>query len=115
MQFAITMNSSAATRHLLIDIARRRQKAGSGNPIDMLQQRTTLLVYPDIERVLKGTGWATVGAVATRLYMPERITNDLDIAVCRRDAMMVRKSFQHAEWRFAGELSIGGCRWISPE
>ena len=42
--------------------------------------------WPDLRQVLTGIPWVVVGGVATRAYMPERATKDLDILVsnCRR-------------------------------
>ena len=44
-----------------------------------------MITWPDLRIVLQGIRWAVVGAVATRAYMPERMTRDLDILVHYRD------------------------------
>ena len=37
--------------------------------------------WPDLRKILKGILWVIIGGVATRAYMPERMTKDLDILV----------------------------------
>jgi hypothetical protein len=46
--------------------------------------------------ILAPIRWAVVGAVATRLYMPERSTQDLDIAVLFDDGAEVRRKLSVA-------------------
>lgn len=71
--------------------------------------------WPDLSAVLAPTRWAVVGAVATRLYMPERMTQDLDVAVVVEDAATVRKQLADAGFIKVSELSIGGSSWRSPD
>ncbi len=71
--------------------------------------------YPDVSRALAGILWAIVGGVATRLYMPERATLDLDVAVHSQDAQEARRRLEEAGYRHVAELSIGGSSWVSPE
>ncbi|MCS7251639.1 MAG: hypothetical protein NZ572_04285 [Thermoflexus sp.] len=70
---------------------------------------------PNLTEILDSLPWAVVGAVAARHYMPERATQDVDIAVLRKDAPEVRRRLQEADFRYAGELAIPGSSWISPE
>jgi hypothetical protein len=70
---------------------------------------------PDLRPVLDPIPWAVVGAVATRHYMPERTTRDLDIAVWFEDASAVRQRLTVAGFSYSGELAIGGSSWISSE
>lgn len=69
--------------------------------------------FQDLSPILKPLLWAVVGAVATRLYMPERSTQDLDIAVRREDREEVRKRLREAGFSYKGELSVGGSTWLS--
>jgi len=41
--------------------------------------------FPDLTPLLHPVPWAVVGAAATRLYMPERMTQDFDILVRAAD------------------------------
>lgn len=71
--------------------------------------------FPDLQPVLKDVLWAVVGAAATRLYMPERMTQDLDILVRREDTAQVREKLTEAGFTYEGELSIGGSSWVLPD
>lgn len=102
-------------RRRLIDLARRRQRPGSGSPQAFLRRRTALLPVPDLTSILEPLGWAVVGGVATRLYMPERATQDLDIVVRQEDAGEVRQKLANAVFRYQGELAIGGSSWAAPD
>lgn len=70
--------------------------------------------WPDLSAVLAPLPWAVVGGVATRLYMPERATHDLDIVVRRGDAPAARQRLAEAGYAYDGELTIGGSSWLSP-
>ena len=70
--------SQSAARRTLIEMARRRQQPGAGSGEAFLRERTAQKQWPDLDPVLAPIAWAIVGAVATRHYMPERATRDLD-------------------------------------
>ncbi len=70
--------------------------------------------WPALEEVLRGIPWAVVGAVATRHYMPERMTVDLDIVVRAEDMHEVRQRLASAGYRQTGTLAIGGASWEGP-
>jgi hypothetical protein len=70
--------------------------------------------WPDLEPVLSPLRWAVAGAVAARLYMPERTTRDPDIVVAVADAVVARARFTSAGFRHLGERSIGGSSWQTP-
>ena len=72
-------------RRILIEICRRRIRPGTGSGTEFLNRRTAMNPWPDLRPILHGIPWAIVGAVATRAYMPERATKDLDILVRRDD------------------------------
>lgn len=73
-----------------------------------------MMQYPDLSEVLAGIPWAVIGGVATRLYMPERATLDLDVAVAASEGARVRNRLREAGYRYTGELSVGGSSWSSP-
>ena len=108
-------SNGATVRRELIRLAMRRQRAGSGSMLSFLLERTCETMWPDVSIILEGTQWAVVGAVATRLYMPERATLDLDVAVLATDNAGVRRRLAEAGWQFSGELSIGGSTWTSSD
>jgi hypothetical protein len=73
------------------------------------------MAWTDLTPILTPMLWTVVGAAATRLYMPERVTQDLDVAVRAEDASRAREKLANAGFVYQGELSIGGSAWISPD
>ena len=72
--------------------------------------------WPDLRPVLQGIPWVVGGAVATRAYMPERATKDLDILVRREDGDKVRKRLEAAGYTFVTHLTgVPGFLFHSPE
>ncbi len=66
-------------RRFMIEMALKRGKPGTGSSHEFM--KTAMNPWPDLRPILKGIQWAIVGGVATRAYMPERTTKDMDIAV----------------------------------
>ncbi len=64
---------------------RRRTGGGRGSALESLMAlpRTELRVNP--EELLGGIPFCVIGGVATRAYMPERMTKDLDVLVSADD------------------------------
>jgi len=106
--------NTALARKTLIAIAARRQKPGAGSSREFLLARTAKMHWPDLSDVMGEIPWAVVGAVATRLYMPERMTQDLDVAVAASDSEVARARLRAAGWKQEGESTIGGDSWRSP-
>ena len=102
------------TRRTLIDIAKRRQRPGSGS-LPWTGEGTPVLRWPDLTKILAGIPWAVAGAVATPRYMPERSPRDLDVVVLPRDLPEVTRRFERAAYSFKAPLSIGGSSWETPE
>jgi hypothetical protein len=96
----------AQRRRILIDICRRRIRPGTGSSLEFLRRRTAMNPWPDLRPVLEGIPWVVIGAVATRAYMPERATKDLDILVRREDGHAVRKSLEAAGYTFVTHLTV---------
>ncbi len=70
--------------------------------------------FPDLGRLLGDIPWALVGAGATRLYMPERATSDMDVLVSAKDAQTVRARLAEVGAASAGDPAIGGSSWRLP-
>ncbi len=102
-------------RRILIDICRRRVRAGTGSAPEFLRRRTAMTTWPDLRPVLQGIPWAVVDGVATRAYMPERATRDLDILVRRADGGLVRERLEAAGYTFVAPLTIPGFTVRSPD
>lgn len=98
----------AQRRRILIDICRQRIRPGTGSAPEFLRRRTAMTPWPDLRPVLHGIPWVIVGAVATRAYMPERATKDLDILVRSEDGDEVRERLEEAGYTFVTELAVPG-------
>lgn len=68
-----------------------------------------------MSKPLQSIRWAVVGAVATRLYMPERLTQVMDVLVLTADCPTAHQQLQAAGFQHVCKLSIGGSQWRSPE
>lgn len=71
--------------------------------------------WPDLRSLLEGIPWAIAGAVATRAYMPERATRDLDIIVRQVDGDRVRERLEAAGYCLVSPLAVPGFLLQSPE
>ena len=62
------------------------------------------------------TPFVIVGGIATALYMPQRMTLDLDILVTPEDASQLHQELRHLGYVLERQLSIGGTGWrLDPE
>jgi hypothetical protein len=98
----------AQRRRTLIDLCWRRIRPGTGSGPEFLRRRTAMTPWPDLRPILQSIPWAIVGAVATRAYMPERATQDLDILVRRQDGDRVRERLEAAGYRCVSSLAVPG-------
>jgi hypothetical protein len=103
--------AQSIVRRTIIDRALRRQRPGSGSSKRFLMKRTTKVIWPDFDPVLHPIHWAVIGGVATRLYMPERATDDFDVAVNAADSPEVRQRLREAGYDYVAELKAGGSTW----
>ena len=71
--------------------------------------------WPDLRPILQGIDWVIIGGVATRAYMPERMTKDLDILVHKDDGDAVIAKLKEAGYRVSSQLAVPGYLMISPE
>lgn len=106
--------SVAARRRLWLEMALRRARPGSGSADLFLRKRTAVATWADLTGILAGLPWALVGAVATRAYMPERSTQDLDILVAAEGAQEVRARLEKAQFQKVREVTTGKVTWRSP-
>ena len=105
----------AQRRRLLLSLSLRRQKPGTGSAPRLLRERTARYAWPDLRELLKEVRWAVVGAVATRAYMPERMTRDFDILVHFEDGDEALARLQGAGFQPVSELSIPGFTLDGPD
>ncbi|NJS12449.1 MAG: hypothetical protein HC789_19750 [Microcoleus sp. CSU_2_2] len=102
-------------RKIYIQIALRRCRPGSGSSLEFLRKRTWNRPVTNIKAIIKQTPFVVVGGIATRLYMPERMTDDIDILVLTEDAENIYRELTEAGSTKVGELSIGGSSWQLPD
>ena len=105
----------AQRRRFMIDLCRRRIRPGTGSGHEFLRRRTAVNPWPDLRPILEGIPWAIAGGVATRAYMPERGTKDLDILVRRQDGDEVWERLEAAGYRYISRLAVPGFLALSPE
>jgi hypothetical protein len=102
----------AMRRKAFLDLALRRARPGSGSQIDTLLARRW--TEPPVE--LKGlrTPFAIVGAMATRLYMAWRYTEDIDVLIHAKDADRLANELTDMGCERAGSIWFGGSSWNLP-
>ncbi|NES22577.1 MAG: hypothetical protein F6K41_27570 [Symploca sp. SIO3E6] len=101
----------AEKRKYFIDLVKKRVQPGTGSSRDFLNRRTWNQAVTNLNKIIKQAPFVVVGGVATRLYMPERMTLDLDILVKSEDAELVYDDLEQAGGQKIAELSIAGSQW----
>lgn len=102
-------------RRFMLEMALRRAKPGTGSALSFLRRRTAMNEWPDLREILVGFDWVIIGGVATRAYMVERMTKDLDILVRADDGeQVIRQLMQHG-YRKVSELAVPGHLMSSPD
>ncbi len=102
-------------RHFLIQMSLRRQKPGTGSSHEFMRRRTALNPWPDLREILKGIDWVLIGGVATRAYMPERVTKGMDILVRSDDGREVIERMVQVGYTVVSKLAMPGYLLRSPE
>ena len=102
-------------RQAMMSMAIRRAQAGTGSSAQRLRERTAAYGVPDIRKYLPGVRFAIVGGLATRLYMPERMTLDADILVLPEDRSAAETALASADGTRLGLLTVGGSSWRLPD
>ena len=102
---------SAQKRKFFLGLAIKRAKPGSGSSLTFLQKRTWSYPVNSLQSVLKSAPFVVVGGVATRLYMPERMTLDIDILIKANNKNLIYQDLINAQAKKIGELSIAGSQW----
>ena len=102
-------------RRLKLEMVKRRQRPGTGSAHEFLRRRTAVINWPDLRDILKGIPWVLIGGVATRAYMVERLTKDMDVLVHERDGEEVIQRLKQAGYNVVSRLIIPGYLLRSPE
>ena len=82
---SLDLTDSMTRRRAYIRIAQKRLRPGTGSNLEMLRSRTWRLPVFPLKSIAQ-TPFVVVGGVATRLYAPERMTDDLDVLVAAEEA-----------------------------
>lgn len=101
-------------RRILIDLSMRRIRPGTGSSHEFLMKRTADTQWPDLRETLRNFEWVIVGGVATRAFMAERLTKDMDILVSIEDGEAVVSHLKQAGYRVVSRLAVDGYLLISP-
>lgn len=107
----VAANARSKFRRCFIDLALKRARPSSGSSLAFLQRRTWVHGVTNLNSILSQHSFVIVGGVATRLYMPERLTLDLDILVLAQDSQKIYAQLKAAGGRQIGELGIPGSQW----
>jgi len=107
--------SARQRRHFMINMLKRRMRPGTGSSAEFMRRRTAMNPWPDLRPILQGIDWIIIGGVATRAYMPERMTKDLDILTHQNDKDIVLAKLQQAGYQTIERLAIPGYSLRSPE
>ncbi len=105
----------AQKRRLVLDLSLKRVKPGTGSALEFMKRRTAMKIWPDLRPILTDIAWVIVGAVATRAYMPERETKDLDILVHLDDGEEAIECLQESGYQVVTRLGVPGYLLHSPE
>ncbi len=100
---ALDLSTPAARRHFYIQMAKKRVRPGSGSGPETLWARTWRRPVFDL-RTITAVPFVVIGGVATRLYAPERVTDDLDVLI----------EAKHAG-RLSADLERNGCAKRLPD
>jgi len=98
-----------------LSIAERLAKPGSGTHPQVLRERTRHYGAPDLGKHLAGIPFVVVGGLATRLYMPERMTLDTDVLVSAAHLAEAEQTLAKTGCRRLGPLTVGGSTWLLPD
>lgn len=74
-----------------------------------------MVEWPDLREILHGLDWVIVGGVATRAFMPERGTKDMDILARQADEETVLRRLIDAGFKVITPLAVPGYLLLSPE
>ena len=107
--------TTAQRRRFMLNMCMRRIKPGTGSGIEFSRRRTAINPWPDLRPILKEIPWVIIGDVATRAYMPERATKDLDILVHHQDRDEVLVRLKAVGYSVISRLAVPGFLLYSPE
>jgi hypothetical protein len=102
---------NAQRRKTFIQLVKKRVKPRTGSSLHFLDQRSWNNFVVNLNSIIKRAPFVIVGGVATRLYMPERMTVDLNILIKAKDVALVYKDLEVAGSQKQNDLSISASEW----
>ena len=102
-------------RKQIIALAEKYVRYGSGSSQGSLRNRTAMQPVVDLRSIIRTTPFVVVGGLATRLYMPERMTLDIGVLVLAEDQEALYRELMQEGCSKLGELTIGGSTWRLPD
>ena len=108
------LRDPAARRRLYVTLALKRAHPGSGSGPETLWARTWRHPVFNL-RTITTTPFVVVGGVATRLYAPERMTDDLDVLILADTAEEFARALTLGGAKHMGSPTIGGSHWTLPD
>jgi hypothetical protein len=106
---------SSQKRKIFLSLVKKRVQPGSGSDLNFLHKRTWSYSVSNLNLILTQAPFVIVGGVATRLYMPERMTLDIDILIKTKDARKIYQDLENAGGKKIGILNIPGSQWQLPD
>ncbi len=100
-------------RRAYLDLTIRRARPGTGSSRSFTQRRDWSAPKADIARIQ--TPFVIIGAVATRLYMSERQTRDIDLYIEERSRLSLERELSALGFKMVDRISVGESSWISEE
>lgn len=105
---------NSSQRKDYLRMAERRAKPGSGSHPQMLRERTLHYGSPDLKRWLGDVPFVVIGGLATRLYMPERKTLDVDVLVSPAVLPAAEEALTQSDCTKLGPVTVGRSTWRLP-
>ena len=102
-------------RKWIISMVNKRVKPGCGSSVELLRSRTWTQPLPDLKSIVKHTPYVITGGIATKLYMAEINSSNLDIFVLSEDAESITKELQNSNAYYLQDWDYGGTLWVLPD
>lgn len=114
LEITLDFTNPSVRRHFYVQMAKKRVRPGSGSGPETLWARTWRRPVFDL-RTVTAVPFVIIDGVATRLYAPERVTDDLDILIETKNAAILAADLTGGGCQKIGTLSVGGSHWRLPD
>lgn len=102
-------------RQAIIRITKKYNQRGTGSSISLLDSRTWTFFVSDLRQFIKRSSFIIVDGVATRLYMPERMTLDVAVLIRSSESTLAYQDLSLSGCMKVDDLSIPGTQWKLPD